>query len=207
MMGAIEPNRARSTIHLLVYHIATYILRVNVSMKKMKTKVVVYLATFEREVPPIFMHAYPHVVIHMPAQIFRWGSARNIWCFFLERYIPSHFHVKSQYATQNSQFTCLLPCHRFVGWVKEFVMGRNKPAASVINAYTRLTFLRRMHPAIRAIYTRRKNTQTFKGALGQFLRPYDSYKDQGTDSRTIHPYHSILPNGARFIINGARFND
>ena len=62
-------------------------------MKKMKTKVVVYLATFEREVPPIFMHAYPHVVIHIPAQIFRWGSARNIWCFFLERYITSHFHV------------------------------------------------------------------------------------------------------------------
>jgi hypothetical protein len=67
-------------------------------MRKMKTKVVAYLATFEREVPPIFMHTYPHMVIHIPEQILRWGSARNIWCFFLERYAsptaaPSYVHV------------------------------------------------------------------------------------------------------------------
>jgi hypothetical protein len=58
-------------------------------------------------------------------------------------------------------------------------MGRNKPAVSVINAYSRLTFLRRMHPAIRAVYMTRLNTATFRGALGQFLRPYTTYEDAG----------------------------
>jgi hypothetical protein len=54
-------------------------------MKKFKTKIVALLSVFEREVPPILMHAYPHTVIHMAEQIYRWGSSRNIWCFFLER--------------------------------------------------------------------------------------------------------------------------
>ena len=55
-------------------------------MQEFRTKIITLLAVFEREVPDIFMHAYPHCVIHVPAQIFRWGSARTIWCFFLERY-------------------------------------------------------------------------------------------------------------------------
>jgi hypothetical protein len=57
-------------------------------MQEFRTKIITLLAIFEREIPAIFMHAYPHTVIHMPAQIFRWGSARTIWCFFLERYTP-----------------------------------------------------------------------------------------------------------------------
>jgi hypothetical protein len=66
---------------------------VHVSMRQLKTKIVTYLATYEREVPPIFMHTYPHIIIHIPEQILRWGSARSIWCFFLERYAPVHTYT------------------------------------------------------------------------------------------------------------------
>ena len=65
-------------------------------------------------------------------------------------------------------------------------MGRNKPAMSIINAYTRLTFLRRMHPEIRALYILRHNTATFQGALGQFLRPFDSYEHSGIDTNSTN---------------------
>jgi hypothetical protein len=96
--------------------------------------------------------------------------------------------------------TCLCPDHRFVGWVKGFVMGRNKPATSVINAYTRLTFLRRMPPAIRAKYTQHSNTATFQGALGQFLRPFETLKNSGIHTHT-HISHSSLFFRVRPLIN------
>jgi hypothetical protein len=67
----------------------------------------------------------------------------------------------------------------FVGWSKGFVTGRNMAAMSLINSYTRLTFLRRMHPAMRDIYVKNLHTATFKGAMGQFLRPYHSYQKAG----------------------------
>ena len=119
-------------------------------MREFKKFIITLLAVFERETPDIFMHAYPHVAIHLPDLIYRWGSARTIWCFFLER---------------------------FVGWSKEFVTGRNNTAKAFINAYTRLTFLRRMHPAIREIYVSSAHTASFDGAMGQFLKPYENYED------------------------------
>jgi hypothetical protein len=57
-------------------------------------------------------------------------------------------------------------------------------AKSLINAYTRLTFLRRMHPAMRDVYVTNLSTATFTGAMGQFLRPYHTYDNEGITSRT-----------------------
>lgn len=174
------------------------------SMRDFRNKIITLLAIFEREIPAIFMHAYPHTLIHMPAQIFRWGSARNIWCFFLERCVLPHactyiqasltcVHLVSTVVRLHVGHLLSSCMHRFVGWCKGFITGRNQTATCFINAYTRLTFLRRMHPAMRQLYISRVLIATFAGAMGQFLRPYSDYVDGGTHT-TEHTRTSTLTN-------------
>jgi hypothetical protein len=66
------------------------------------------------------MHAYPHTAMHMPAQILRWGSARTIWCFFLERFVC---------------VVCLFVCN----YIRSYMVIRHTPPTSGASAGARVS--------------------------------------------------------------------
>ena len=100
------------------------------------------LARFEKDAPGTFPDVLLHELLHVPHAVMRWGSVRNFWCFFGERY---------------------------VGWITNFICQRNHPSKSMVNGYSRHTFMRRIHPETRDRLHRRllatKANVTMRGFL------------------------------------------
>lgn len=57
------------------------------ALETLKVDLIDALALCEREFPDTELSVLFHVLIHMPDCIHRWGSARNFWCFWTERYV------------------------------------------------------------------------------------------------------------------------
>jgi hypothetical protein len=78
-------------------------------MKELKTRVIITILLFEREFPKTLLLACLHNLLHIPDMIGRWNNVRNFWAFFMER---------------------------MVGWLKNFVQTKARPAESLIKGYT-----------------------------------------------------------------------
>lgn len=55
------------------------------NMIELKNKVVDAMALFDRDFPASEKASMFHIILHVPDFIYKWGSARNGWCFYGER--------------------------------------------------------------------------------------------------------------------------
>jgi hypothetical protein len=56
------------------------------NMIELKNTVVNAMALFDKEFPQTEKALMFHIILHLPDWIYRWGSVRNGWCFYGERY-------------------------------------------------------------------------------------------------------------------------
>ena len=56
------------------------------SMKALKMKTIERLCWFERYFPLTELAPVVHTLLHVPDAVYRWGSVRNFWAFFNERF-------------------------------------------------------------------------------------------------------------------------
>jgi hypothetical protein len=61
--------------------------------------------------------------------------------------------------------------HRYVGWVVDFIGSRKTPTVSMLNAYTRLTYLRRIPPSVLKEIQNSSSAQT-DWSMGVFIQKY-----------------------------------
>jgi hypothetical protein len=60
-----------------------------IEAKRLYLQVIEALVLFERDAPETELSMMFHILIHMPDAIHRWGSCRNFWAFFNERYFSN----------------------------------------------------------------------------------------------------------------------
>ena len=92
------------------------------------------------------------------------------------------------YVYYSKSCTLFLQCHhdccayvcRFVGWITNFIRQRHQAAASCAHAYSRLTFVRRMPPHIRARLQKRQNNHHMNTTMRGFIAPYAPFTGRGT---------------------------
>ena len=126
-------------------------------MKSLHKRSIRLLCLVELQAPQTFFAKYIHEMSHVIDCIARWGSARNFWSFFPER---------------------------FVGWITNFIKARFSPSASLVNGYSRFTFMRRIAPELRAKLLDVSATEDMK--MGDFLKAYDrEYNSGNQGSGTI----------------------
>ena len=109
------------------------------------------LSRFEKDVPKTFCDILLHELLHVPYCVFRWGSVRNFWCFFGERY---------------------------VGWLTHFINQRNHAARSLANGVSRFNFTRRIDPDTRDSLVDRLFSMKTPITLRGFLVPTSALLDK-----------------------------
>lgn len=57
------------------------------NMIELKNTVVNAMAEFDKSFPQSEKAAMFHIILHVPDFVYRWGSVRNGWCFYGERYV------------------------------------------------------------------------------------------------------------------------
>ena len=73
---------------------------------KLRVSIVEALCLMERELPKTEHAVIFHIMLHIPDQIYRWGCARNFWCFFGERMVAYYvnFIGNRDLATENIMY-------------------------------------------------------------------------------------------------------
>jgi hypothetical protein len=83
--------------------------------------------------------------------------------------------------------TCVPVWCRFVGWITNFIRQRHRAAASLVHAYSRLTFVRRMPPTIRCRLQTRQKTHTMNTSMRSYIAPYTPHDGRGSEKLHVKP--------------------
>jgi hypothetical protein len=75
----------------------------------------------------------------------------------------------------------------FVGWITNFIRQRHQAAASCAYAYSRLTFVRRMPPAIRTRLQNRQKRHNMNTSMRGFIAPYQIHEGRGSGELYVAP--------------------
>ena len=59
-------------------------------MPALKVETAELLSVFAKGIPKTELSPIFHIILHIPDAIYRWGSVRNFWCFWGERYTHMH---------------------------------------------------------------------------------------------------------------------
>jgi hypothetical protein len=76
---------------------------------------------------------------------------------------------------------------RFVGWITNFIRQRHQAAASCAYSYSKLTFVRRMPPLIRARLQERQNSHSMNTTMRGYIAPYSPHTGRGSDLLHVKP--------------------
>ena len=78
------------------------------NMIELKNKVVNAMALFDRDFPASEKAIMFHILLHVPDFMYKWGSARNGWCFYSERVMGWLIRfVKNRDLAVENMVTCL----------------------------------------------------------------------------------------------------
>lgn len=75
---------------------------------------------------------------------------------------------------------------RYVGWITNFIRQRHQAAASLAHAYSRLTFVRRMPPLIRARLQIRQARYNMNTTMRGYIAPYTPHTGRGSGVLTVN---------------------
>jgi hypothetical protein len=126
------------------------------TIERLKTRSIRLICLVELQAPATFFAQYMHEMAHVIDSISRWGSARNFWSFFPER---------------------------FVGWITNFIKARFSPSASLVNGYSRFTFMRRIAPELRAELIEASVANNYK--TGDFMKSYNTDHGKGKQGQGL----------------------
>jgi hypothetical protein len=73
----------------------------------------------------------------------------------------------------------------FVGYITNFIRQRHRAAASLVTSYSRLTFVRRMPPEIRACLQLRQQTHNMNTTMRGYIAPYAIHTGRGTGTLSV----------------------
>ena len=76
---------------------------------------------------------------------------------------------------------------RFVGWITNFIRQRHRAAASLVNSYSRLTFVRRMPPSIRSRLQQRQQNHNMNTSMRGYIAPYTPHTGRGSGLLSLKP--------------------
>ena len=74
-------------------------------ISSLRTRSIRLLILVEQHAPATFFAQYMHELVHVVDSTARWGSARNFWSFFAERYC-TYICKRTIYIIQCMYYTC-----------------------------------------------------------------------------------------------------